>query len=367
MEPRAAGKNDNADRSTIDVGLIGFGLAGRVFHAPLVSAVPGLRLAAIVQRHTVSAAEQDPEAFYPDARIVRSVDELLADDRIRLVIIATPNSTHAELAQHCLESGRDVVVDKPFTTSSTEARGLIRLAESQRRLLTVFHNRRWDGDFITVRQLLGSGAIGRTVGLESHFDRFRPNLRPDAWREKNEPGSGALFDLGSHLLDQALLLFGAPHGVLADVRIERDGAVVDDAFDVCLEYANLRVWLRSSMLAAENNHRFLIRGTHGAYVKYGFDPQEQELRKGAVAYSPTWGVEPQSAWGNVIRQHEHGCTSETVPTAAGDYRLFYENVRDAILGRAALEVTAEQAYDTIRAIELARESSHRGCAMSWQQ
>src|SRR3984957_1198488 len=212
-----------AEAQPIEVGLIGFGFAGRTFHAPVIRAVKGLRLAAILQRKGTEAA-----GAYPDVRIARGVEELLAADSIQLVVIATPNVSHFDLARRCLLAGRHVVIDKPFATTYTEAAELVSLAEKCGRLLSVYQSRRWDGDFKTVRHLVGSDALGRVVRFESHYDRYRLQLRPGAWREKPEAGSGVLFDLGPHLIDQAVALFGTPEAVSADVRIERDGALVDD-------------------------------------------------------------------------------------------------------------------------------------------
>src|ERR1700674_5275750 len=215
----------------IDVGLIGFGLAGRAFHAPVIRAVPGLRLAAILQRSGTQAAEQ-----YPDVRIVRSVEELLSVESIRLVVIATPNDTHYSLARACLAAGRDVVVDKPFTTTLEEAKTLVQFAKDSHRLLTVYQNRRYDGDFAAIRQLVAEGTLGRIVRLETSYDRFRSHLKPSAWRERSAPGAGILFDIAPHLIDHALLLFGLPQSISADVRIEREHALADDSFDIVLRY-----------------------------------------------------------------------------------------------------------------------------------
>src|SRR6516225_2280955 len=206
----------------INVGLIGFGFAGRIFHAPFIRAVPGLRLAAIVQRRDSDAIEK-----YPDARVVHGVGDLLAISSVQLVVIATPNVTHFDLAKQCLLARRHVIVDKPFTTTYSEAAELVELATRQQRLLSVYHNRRWDGDFLTLQNLQNNEELGKPVLFESRFDRFRPQLRPGAWRERAEPGGGVLFDLGPHLIDQALLLFGTPQAVSADIRVERDGAVAD--------------------------------------------------------------------------------------------------------------------------------------------
>jgi scyllo-inositol 2-dehydrogenase (NADP+) len=335
----------------IPVGLVGFGMAGRTFHAPVIRAVPGLELTTIVQRKGDAA-----QRAYPDVRVVPDLDALLAGDRIRLVVIATPNESHFELARRCLEAGRDVVIDKPFTTSSSQARELIQLAEAKGRLLTVHQNRRWDGDFLTVRQLILDGTLGRLVTFESHMDRYRPALRPGAWRESGVAGSGLLFDIGSHLIDQALVLFGMPEAIQGDVRIERDHAVVDDAFDLLLSYPKLRVLLRASMLTCAPGPRFVLHGTLGSYTKCGMDPQEDALKAGGKPGDPGWGEEDESRWGTLAVAEGAGIVRRALRTQAGDYREYYANVRDAILGKAPLAVTAEQAARVIRLIELAREN-----------
>ncbi len=252
---------------------MGFGLAGQAFHAPVIRAVDGLHLTTIVRR----SGEPDPR--YADVEFVRSVDELLTR-AIDLVVIATPNPTHHPIATQCLQAGRHVVVDKPFTTTTPEAESLVQLARTQQRILSVYQNRRFTGDFVTVQRLLAEGALGRVVTFESHFDRFRAELKPNAWRERPEPGAGVWFDLGPHLLDQAILLFGTPHAIAADIRIERDGAAVDDAFDVTLHYPTLRARLRATMLARAPGPTFTVHGTRGSFIKHGNDPQETALRAG---------------------------------------------------------------------------------------
>ena len=344
----------------IDVGLIGFGFAGRTFHAPVISAVEGLRLAAILQRHG-----PDAEQAYPAARVARSLDELLAMDSIRLIVIATPNTTHFELAKQCLLAGRDVVLDKPFATTYAEAAELVELANDKHRLLSVYQNRRWDGDFLTVRSLFDEGRLGRVVLFESHFDRFRPQLKANAWRERPEPGSGVLFDLGPHLIDQALLLFGTPEALSADVRIEREGALVDDAFDVVLHYPKLRALLRAGVLVSTPTPRFVIHGTRGGYLKYGLDPQEEALKRGETPRGEFWGYEAPERWGTLLLAQGDSFVRDQLPTAPGDYCQYYANVRDALLGKAALAVTAEQALRVMRALELAQTSSRQGCTLSW--
>lgn len=337
----------------IDVGLVGFGLAGRAFHAQVIRRVPGLRLAAIVQRSGNEAAEK-----YPDARVVRTVDEMLAMDEIRLVVIATPNETHFPLARRCLEAGRDVLVDKPFTTTLEDAKDLVAIAKKERRLLTVYQNRRYDGDFQSVLQIARSGELGRIVSFEANYDRYRPQPKPGAWRERRGPGAGMFFDIGPHLIDYALALFGMPEAVTADIRIEREGAAVDDTFDVAFHYrSGVRADLRSSILAAAPRPHLNLRGTHGSYVKQSVDPQELNLRFGNIPENGPWGAEPEENWGVLTLSKDGKLASRKVPSVDCDYRVFYANLRDAMLDKAALFITPEWALDVMRLIELCRQSS----------
>ncbi|HUE56195.1 MAG TPA: oxidoreductase [Candidatus Udaeobacter sp.] len=343
----------------IDVGLIGFGLAGRAFHAPVIRAVPDLRLAAILERKGNEAAEK-----YPDIRIVRSLDELLAMKKIRLIVIATPNDTHYSFARQCLEAGRDVVVDKPFAATLEEAKALVEMAKETGRVLTVYQNRRYDGDFHAIRRLVADGTLGRIVRFETSYDRYRPQLKPGAWRETSRPGSGILFDIAPHLIDHALVLFGLPEAVTADVRIERENAVADDAFDIMLHYSNgMRAVLRSSILAAAPRPRFVVLGTQGSFVKQTFDPQENNLRRGYVPNDTAWGAEPEENWGVLTVAAGDSFEQRRIPSANCDYRDYYSNVRDALLGRARLAVTPEWALDVMRLLELARQSSERRCTL----
>jgi predicted dehydrogenase len=337
----------------IEVGLVGFGLAGRAFHAPVIRAVPGLHLAAIVQRSGNEAAEK-----YPDVRIVRSLDELLAIKEIRLVVIATPNDTHYPFARQCLEAGRDVLVDKPFTTTLEEANSLVQLAKSSGRLLTVYQNRRYDGDFQAILKLVMDGTLGHIVRFETSYDRFRPQLKPGAWRETRRAGSGILFDIAPHLIDHALMLFGLPEAVTADVRAERESAVADDAFDITLHYPkSVRAVLRSSILAAAPRPRFVLLGAQGSFVKQTFDPQEMNLRRGFIPSDSSWGAEPEENWGVLTVPSVDAFTARRIPSANCDYRDYYANLRDAILGKATLAVTPEWSLDVMRLILLARDSS----------
>ncbi len=282
---------------------------------------------------------------------------MLDDKSIHLVVFATPSDNHYQIAEECLSDGRNVVIDKPFTLSSAEATGLIRLARDRKLLLSAYQNRRWDGDFLTVKKILTSGTLGRLVSYESHFDRFRPEPRLEVWRESGGPGSGTLFDLGTHLIDQAVALFGSPTLITASVRTDRDGAVSDDAFDIQLTFSakhSFTVKLSASSIARIPGARFTLHGMKGSYVKYGLDPQEQQLKDGVSFTAPGFGVDPESDWGalQVMDEPPH-----RIPTENGDYRGYYANVRDALLGESPLAVTAEEAWRTTRLVELARQSS----------
>jgi len=347
----------------IAAGLIGFGLAGRAFHAPVIRAVPGLRLAAILQRSGGEAAK-----LYPDVRIVRNVEEMLAMSDIRLIVVATPNDTHHPIAKQCLAAGRDVVVDKPLATTLEEALDLVKFAQERGRLLTVYQNRRYDGDFQAMQQLVASGRLGRIVRFESNYDRFRPQLKANAWRERSGPGTGILFDLAPHLIDHALLLFGLPDAVTADIRVERDNAIADDSFDLTLHYAgSLRALLRATMLAPVARPRFILHGTSGAYVKHAFDVQEPKLRDGRLPWNETPSEEEQEENSGVLTcVGADGATEQLIPPAPSDYRSFYANVRDALLGTTKPAVTAQHALNVMRALELARASSSQRCTIPWR-
>ncbi len=347
----------------IGVGIIGFGLATRVFHAPFVCAVRGLKLTAIVQRTGDEAAKA-----YPAVKCVRSVEELLEDAAIRLVVVATPNETHFALAKQALEAGRHVVIDKPFTGTSAEAGELLEVAARKRVLVCPFHNRRWDGDFLTVKKILAEGSLGRVVTFESHFDRYRPMLRKDTWKEAGGPVNGLLMDLGPHLVDQAVALFGMPKTVTASVRTDRDESRIEDAFDIRLGYDKLLAWCRSSMLACDNSSRFLLHGTAGSFRKNGVDPQEPRIVAGAkvppMGDAVKWLEEDESMWGTLTmapNQADPATLVRTrVRTEMGDYRCFYANVRDAVSGQAELMVPSQEGFNVVRLLELARQSSNEG-------
>ena len=347
----------------INVGLVGFGLAGRAFHAPVIRAVPGLRLAAILQRHGDEAAHA-----YPDVPVVRSIEELLAIRDIRLIVIATPNDTHDSLARQCLAAGRDVVVDKPLTPTYDEAVKLVDFAKKSGRFLTVYQNRRYDGDFQALLQIVKAGELGRIVRFESNYDRFRPQLKPNAWRERSGPGTGILLDLAPHLIDHAFVLFGVPEAIAGDVRTERDHAVADDSFDITLHYPNaLRAVLRATMLAAVTRPRFVLHGTRGAYIKNAFDVQEPKLRAGRIPWeeAPTPAELQENSATLTLISELGNATQRSIPPANTDYRDFYANVRDVLLGEAEPAVSTGHALNVMRALGLARESSDRRRTLPW--
>jgi scyllo-inositol 2-dehydrogenase (NADP+) len=338
----------------VRVGLIGFGLAGQAFHAPVIEGVAGMELACILERRGSLAHEK-----YPQVRVARTLDELLSDETIRLVVVATPNDSHFDLAKACLLAGRDVVVDKPFAPTMKESDELVRLATERGRLITVYHDRRYDGDFHTVQKIVASGALGEVVEFESRFDRFRPEAKPGAWREHaDQPGAGVLFDLGPHLIDQALILFGEPQSITAWALRQRSTSAVDDAFDIFLEYPRTRALLRARILAFVPTIHFLIHGTRGTFVKYGMDPQEELLRAEKFPrgkdWGSRWGEDPEENWGTLSVV---GAPPRQLKTERGDYRNFYANVRDAIERGVPLEVTPQQSLQVMRAILLAHKSS----------
>lgn len=333
--------------STTGVGLIGFGTSGEGFHAPLIVAEPSLQLRVIATRRAEAVARGRW-----GARVVESAEAVLSSPEVELVVIASPNDTHGALAEQALRAGKHVVVEKPFTLTLAEGERLAALAQEQGRCLTVFHNRRWDGDFLTVKQLLQSGRLGRLYTFESHFDRFRPEPKA-RWKEQEARGGGALYDLGSHLLDQAVELFGMPDSLQADLGRQRPGTQGVDYFHLVLRYGELRVLLHSGSVVSEPWPRFVLQGDKGGWIKYGLDPQEEQLKAGVRPGAEPWGLEPPE---------RHGClsTGERIPTCRGSYESFYRGVAQALAGVAPPPVTAQSATRVIRLIEAALASASEG-------
>lgn len=344
----------------VSVAVIGFGLSARVFHLPFVSQMPQFELLAISTSQQAAA-----QAAYPQARVYADAEALLKACPAELVIITAPNAWHFSLAQLALQRGKHVVLEKPFVNTVAEAETLIALAAAQGLQLSVFHNRRWDGDFLTVRQLLAEGRLGQLHSFASHFDRFRPTVQ-SRWREQPGPGAGAWFDLGAHLLDQALCLFGLPQTLTGRCLALRAGAEVTDYFQVQLHYPELEVHLHGSPFAAGPKLRFQLQGSRGAYLKYGLDPQEERLKTGVLPLSAEWAAEAPEAYGQLFLADDQGAEgqAEALPTLTGGYQRYFEALASALRGQGALPVPAAEAMQVIRLLLLAELSSQQGRSLA---
>jgi scyllo-inositol 2-dehydrogenase (NADP+) len=338
----------------IGVGLIGYGLGGSVFHAPLVQAEPGLRLHAVVTSRAGQVGRD-----HPGVRVVASAAELLEDPAVELVVVAAPNAVHHELAAAALRAGRHVVVDKPFTVTTAEADRLIELAGATDRCLSVFQSRRWDGDFLTVRRCLEAGLLGDVSSFVSRYDRFRPAPK-GGWKEEAVPGSGILYDLGSHLIDQALVLFGLPETVWADLGVQRPGVEAVDYVHLALGYGRLRVLLHAAMEVRDPGPRFEVHGDRGSFVKWGLDPQEAAIRAGARPGDPGWGSEPPERHGTLTTEVAGLELRGRLAGVPGAYQAFYAAMARAIAGEGPVPVAAAEARDTILVIEHALASAREG-------
>jgi predicted dehydrogenase len=330
----------------IAVAVIGYGLAGRVFHCPLIAATPGLHLTAIV-----SSRAEEIAAAYPQVRAVADAQSVFDDPAIDLVVVATPNDSHFDLAARALAAGKHVVIDKPFALTSAAARDLI--ARARGRLLTVFHNRRWDGDFLTVKKLIAEGTLGRVAYFESRFDHFNPVVR-DRWREHAGTATGIWYDLGSHLLDQAVQLFGLPLGLTADLGARRPGALTTDYFRVVLRYETARVVLAGDSLA-RTGLRFVVHGSAASFTKRGLDPQERMLAAGLRPGDAGFGRESDPA-ALVLP----GGETRAVTVATGNYRAYYEGVRDTLRGNKPVPISAAEALQVMELLEAGETSARFG-------
>lgn len=346
-----------SEPAPLRVALIGYGFAGKTFHAPLIAATPGLELALVGSSDAAKVA-----ADFPAATLIADPLQAAIDARAELVVIATPNRSHAPLARAALAAGKHVVVDKPFTLDLSEARELAALAQRQQRVLSVFQNRRWDSDYLGVKQAIDAGRLGEIAHFESHIDRFRPQVR-ERWREQAGPGTGVWWDLGPHLADQALQLFGLPERVFASLAVQRDGAVVADWAHALLEYPRLRVILHAGMLAAGGSARFVVHGGAGSLVKARADRQEAQLLAGMRPGAPGWGEDPDELqWFGVDDDGQQ--RGERWPAPAGDQRRYYARVADAIRGRGANPVSPLQAVALMAVLEAAAESAAQGRALA---
>ena len=335
---------------TLKVGLIGYGMAGSVFHAPLVTTVEGLELTTVVSSDAAKVRKD-----YPVVSVVPGVEALLSDPNIDVVVVASPNSTHYQYAKQALEAGKHVVVDKPFAIRVREADELIALAKAKGRLISVFQNRRYDNDFLTVRKVLAEGLLGEIYSYEAHYDMFRPQIS-SKWKEHAGEGTGALYDLGPHLIDQALQLFGAPQTVFADLANQRAGAEVDDFFHLVLGYGKLRVVLQSCWVVKQPGPHFQVHGTKGSLIKYGLDSQQPDLQKGLRPGHPQWGRDPEQFYAELTVGTAITAKSriETIP---GCYENYYKELYASITMGAPLTVKPEESRSALLVIELALQSA----------
>lgn len=340
---------------TIQAGIIGYGLSGSVFHVPVITSVPDFVITTVV-----SSKPDKVHRDLPGAKVVSTVDELLADPELRVVIVTSPNTTHYPYAKQAIAAGKHVVVEKPFTVTSAEADELIELARQHGVLLTVYHNRRWDNDFLTVRNLLDMRALGKLSLYQAHFNRYRPEIKEDKWREQGLPGSGTLYDLGSHLIDQALFLFGMPARLWADLQAERHGSQVTDYFHLVLIYESFRVILHAGSLVRQTGPKFELHGDLGSFLKYGGDPQEDQLKEGMRPGDTGWGEDQPEQYGQLATEFSGLAVQGEIETLPGRYQAFYQGLAEAILEGGPLPVSAEDARDVIRIIEAAYESAKEG-------
>ncbi|SFI17342.1 Predicted dehydrogenase [Collimonas sp. OK307] len=342
--------------SILKVGLLGYGFAGATFHAPLIGYSGRTEVSAIASSQTEAAAKA-----WPRARFVADLDGLLADSAIECIVIATPNDTHFEFARRVLAAGKHVVVDKPVTLSAAEARTLARMAADSKLLLAPFHNRRWDGDFRTLQLLVASGRLGHITHFESHFDRFRPLVR-QRWRENALTGGGLLYDLGPHLIDQALTLFGAPQSVNATIGTYREHAQADDYVHLQLGYPDKQVVLHASALSALEAPRFVVHGRRGSYLKSGLDSQEDQLKAGLRPGQPGWAKNPPG----LIREVEGELDLRgELATLDGAYEEFYRALAASVQDGAPFPVAADAAVSVAEILELARQSADEGRRLSY--
>ncbi|WP_312924631.1 oxidoreductase [Atlantibacter hermannii] len=336
----------------IRVGLIGYGYASKTFHAPLIVGTPGMTLAAVS-----SSDASKVHADWPNVTVVSDPKQLFNDPSLDLIVIPTPNDTHFPLARAAMEAGKHVVVDKPFTVTLSQARELEAMAKSRGLVLSVFHNRRWDSDFLTLKGLIAEGKLGEVSYFESHFDRYRPQVR-NRWREQAGPGSGIWYDLGPHLIDQALVLFGVPVSITVDMAQLRPDAQTTDYFHAVLTYPQRRIVLHSTMLAAAESARYIVHGTRGSYVKFGLDPQEDRLKAGERPPLEDWGYDMRDGVLTLAVGDE--LDAQTLLTVPGNYPAYYAGIRDALNGQGENPVPASQAIRVMELIELGIESAkHR--------
>ncbi len=340
---------------TINTGLIGYGMAGRIFHAPFLNIVPGFNLTKICTNNPDSIKLANER--YPQTTIVNKPEDIFSDENIDLIFVLTPNETHYELTKRALLAGKHVVVDKPFTATTAQADELIEISKKTGKILSVYQNRRYASDYKTVKKLLEAGILGKIIEFTSCFDRYVPGLRPKKWKEEPREACGVLYDLGSHLIDQTLQLFGMPLEVTANIQHQRENTLIDDYFMLTLQYPGMTVYLHSGMLVKIPGPVFAIHGTNGSFVKSGLDVQEGHLDEGRIPVGKDWGKEPQSMWGTLSTYINGLPVTATIESEKGNYTEYFENLRDAVLGETPLAVDPIDSRNVIKIIELAFQSA----------
>ena len=334
--------------------VVGYGLSAKAFHLPFLTTNPSFSVEGIVQPRGNSSRED-----YPQLQHYRTLEEALAGSDVEMVVVSAPNEFHVPMANQALLAGKHVVIEKPFALTVAEAAALIQLAEQQQKVLTVFHNRRWDADFLTIRQLLAEQKIGRPVMLVSRFDRFRPQIK-HGWKEEPKPGAGIFYNLGPHLIDQALQLFGWPDEIYAHIRTERKEAVTPDAFELYLYYKDLTIHLGAGTLVSATWPRFSLLGTDGSYTKWGMDPQEDLLIEGVLPNGPGWGAEDEGAWGTLVTGDNSGTTSQPYRSVPGNYNNFFSGLAQAIRRGGNNPVPPGEALQVMQIMDLAFKSHQEG-------
>lgn len=345
----------------VKTGIIAFGVAGKVFHAPFLQHTPGFHLAKISTSNR--AAAQEFGHLYPQTEFVQDAQDILTDPSIELVVIGTPNELHYPLSKQALEAGKHVLVEKPFTIKSEDAYALVALARRQNRVICVNHNRRYDSGFNTIKKVIASGRLGHIVNYEAHFDRYRPALR-GVWREQDKPGAGILYDLGSHLIDQAITLFGLPHSITATILKQRAGAAADDYFHLQLHHNAVETILHAGMLVLKPGPTAALYGTDGCFIKYGMDVQEEKLKQGEMPVAADWGVEPADRYGTLYTMQQDAVQGEVIESERGHYGGLFQNLYEAIRHGKDLYTKPQDAAHVIRIIEAAMQSHAEKCTVS---
>ena len=335
----------------IKTGILSYGMSGRVFHAPFLQVLENFHFDAVLERSKKIVNEK-----YPSIKSYSSLETLLGDGEIELIIVNTPNATHFNFAKQALQAGKHVVVEKPFTATVEEAEELIALAKANNRLLSVYHNRRYDSDFRTVKKVVEENWLGKLVEAEFHFDRYKEDLSPKLHKEMPGPGTGALYDLGSHIIDQALHLFGMPEAVFADIRIIRPTSQVDDYFEILLYYPTMRVRLHSSYLVREPLPAYILHGANGSFIKAKTDGQEEALDRGIIPDGDDWGLEAESERGLLHTEKNGEIIKKYIPSQRGNYGDYYRAIYKAIREKGSVPVRAEEALAVIKIIVAADKS-----------